>query len=139
MTVGEIMTSALAAAGSATTLAEAARLMREADVGALLVMDGREPAGIVTDRDIVVRAAAEGRDLASTTVSDVMSPAVVSCRDTDTAEAAARTMAVKQIRRLVVRDRTGDVVGVVSLGDVALSTGHAVTGDAFAAIVYRGS
>jgi CBS domain-containing protein len=112
--------------------------MRDANVGALPVVDGRELKGIITDRDIVVRAGAQHWNLTRKLVSDAMTPSVSCCRDTDMVEDAARAMAAAQIRRLPVKNAAGDLIGVISLGDIALNTTHAVAGDALAAISHHG-
>jgi CBS domain-containing protein len=108
-------------------------------VGALPVVDGRELKGIITDRDIVVRAGAEHWNLTRKLVSDSMTASVTYCRDTDTVVDAARAMATAQIRRLPVKNAAGELVGIVSLGDIALSATHAVAGDALAAISHHGA
>ena len=138
MKVADIMTPNLTTVPSAATLADAARRMRDANVGALPVVDGRELKGIITDRDIVVRASAQHWNLTRKLVSDAMTTSVSCCRDTDAVEDAAREMAAAQIRRLLVKNAAGDLVGVVSLGDVALNTTHAIAGDALAAISHHG-
>jgi predicted transcriptional regulator len=78
--------------------------------------------GIVTDRDITVRATAEGYDPRVTRVAEVMSPGVVTCAEGDDVRAAARLMQDAQLRRLVVVDGMGDLIGIVSLGDLVRQT-----------------
>jgi CBS domain-containing protein len=78
---------------------------------------------MVTDRDITVRATAEGLDPEKVQVREVMTPEVVACRDSDDVQDAARTMQLAQLRRLVVVDQNGRLVGIVSLGDIALQAG----------------
>jgi CBS domain-containing protein len=117
-TVEQIMTRNPRTAEIGDSLADAAREMRDGDIGNVIVTEGGRVAGIVTDRDIVVRAIAEGRDLGSTTVGDVFSSGPRTLDPGDSVEAAAKTMGENGIRRLpVVRD--GELVGVVSLGDLA--------------------
>jgi CBS domain-containing protein len=106
-----------------TTLTEAAKRMRELDVGMLPVCDGDRLVGILTDRDITIRATAEGRDPKKTAVRDVMTPKVVYCFDDQDVSEAARIMKEKQIRRLPVINREKRLVGVLSLGDLAVRTG----------------
>jgi hypothetical protein len=77
--------------------------------------------GIITDRDIAVRAVAIGRDPEMTRVSEAMTPEVIYCNEEDEASEAVRRMATEQVRRLMVRDRGGRVVGVVSVDDLAAS------------------
>lgn len=98
---------------------EAAGRMRAFDVGALPVCDQGNLVGIITDRDIAVRAVAAGKDAASTSVNDVMSQDVICCRPDQDVEIAARVMQVNQIRRLPVLDEMGQLCGIISLGDLA--------------------
>jgi CBS domain-containing protein len=92
--------------------------MRDGDIGNVIVTDGGRVAGIVTDRDIVVRAIADGREPQSTTVGDVCSSGPRTLEAGDSVEAAAQAMGESSIRRLpVVKD--GELVGVLSLGDLA--------------------
>src|SRR5512146_645419 len=105
MKVHEIMTGHARTVSADTTLVEAAGLMRQLDVGALPVCSGDTVAGIVTDRDIVVRAVADGLDPRTARVSDVMSGGVVAVAADDDVELAARVMEQHQIRRVPVLDR----------------------------------
>ena len=103
------------------TVLEAAEVMRRDDIGDVLVMaeDGRVLVGILTDRDIVVRALAEGRDPAQTRVGDVCSRELTTVRPEDSVGHAVRVMREKAIRRIPVVD--GDqVVGMLTLGDIAV-------------------
>lgn len=105
-----------------TILMEAAQAMRRLNVGALPVAEGNRVVGMITDRDITVRATAEGRDPRRTVVRDIMTPDVVCCyEDQDIAE-AARLMEEKRVRRLPVIDHRQRLVGLVSLGDLAVRT-----------------
>jgi len=124
MKVREAMTHGAECVRPDTTLDEAAKKMRDLDVGPLPVCgdDGRL-AGILTDRDIVVRAVADGRDPGSTRVNEVMTDGVSYCFEDEDVEEAARQMGEKQIRRLVVLNRDKKLVGIVSLGDLAVETG----------------
>jgi CBS domain-containing protein len=117
-TVEEIMTRDPRTVEIGDSIVDAAREMRDGDIGNVIVTDGGRVAGIVTDRDIVVRAVAEGRDPQSTTVGDVCSSNPRTLEAGDSVEAAVQAMGENSIRRLpVVRD--GDLVGVLSLGDLA--------------------
>jgi CBS domain-containing protein len=104
-------------------LQTAAMKMRELDVGVVPVCDGRKLRGMLTDRDIAVRAVAEGQDPRSVTVQDVMTPDVTYCMEDDSLEEVARIMKEEQIRRLPIVDNNHDLVGIVSLGDLAVDTG----------------
>jgi CBS domain-containing protein len=123
MLVKDIMTANVAAVTPGDTLDEAARIMDELDVGPLPVCEGRRVVGLLTDRDITVRATAAGCDPKTTLVSDVMSQELVSCHGDQDVGEAARLMKDRQIRRLLVLDRAGDLVGIVSLGDLATEAG----------------
>jgi len=123
MQVFEVMTPDVIVIEADTPLAEAARKMKLLDVGPLPVVEEERLVGMVTDRDITVRATAEGLDPEEVEVREVMTPEVVACRDTDDVQDAARTMQLAQLRRLVVVDENGRLVGIVSLGDIALQAG----------------
>ena len=103
---------------------EAASLMRQLDVGALPVCDGRRLQGMLTDRDIVVRVLADGRDPHLTNVQDVMSSELVYAFEDDPVTQAAGLMRKHQIRRLPIVDRDKNLVGIVSLGDLAVDAGR---------------
>jgi CBS domain-containing protein len=128
MKVHEIMTGHPRSVSPNTSLVEAAGLMREFDVGALPVCDDGTLAGIVTDRDIVIRGVADSGDPATTAVSEVMSGGVEAVSADDEVEDAVRIMEQRQIRRLPVLDRSKRLVGMVSLGDVATSSNPAFGG-----------
>jgi CBS domain-containing protein len=100
------------------TLDEAARKMRAIGCGSLPVGDSRKFKGIITDRDIVIRALAHGRNPAHAIVADYMTAEVFACRDDDTLEAAVEKMRDHKVSRLLVRDRAGDVVGILSFGGI---------------------
>jgi len=106
------------------TLQEAARKMRDLDVGPLPVCgDDDRLAGMITDRDITVRAVAEGKDPRTTAVRQAMTEDIVFGFEDQDVDDAARMMEQRQIRRLVVLDRDRRLVGIASLGDVALESG----------------
>ena len=128
MKVHEIMTTEARCVGPDNNLVEAAGLMRVLDVGALPICDDDRLAGMITDRDIVLRAVADGRDVNSTPVREVMSPGIVYVFADQEVEEAARLMEGKQIRRLPVLNREKRLVGIVSLGDVAVSSQPAFSG-----------
>lgn len=130
MKVHEIMTARARCIGPNNSLVEAAGLMRELDVGALPVCDEDRLAGMVTDRDLVVRGMAEGRDPYAATVREVMSEGVLSIQADQDVEEAARLMQEKQVRRLPVISREKRLVGIVSLGDLAVNSNPAFSGQA---------
>jgi CBS domain-containing protein len=119
MKVREIMTTEVATAQPDSTLEEVASMMKAEDTGAIPVLDEDELVGIITDRDIVVRCIAEGRDATETNVEDILTEDLATIEPDADVEEAARLMSERQIRRLpVVED--GMLVGVVSLGDIAI-------------------
>ena len=122
MNVKDIMTENVEVIGPDTSLYDAARKMRDLDVGSLPVCDGERLIGMLTDRDLAVRAVAEGRDPKTDPVRDSMTPGIAYCFADQTAAEAERIMAEKQIRRLPVLDRDKRLVGIVSLGDFATKT-----------------
>jgi CBS domain-containing protein len=134
MTVGERMTRGVRLTHPDQTIQEAARAMAELGVGALPVADGDRLVGVITDRDIAVRAVAEGKG-PHTRVDEVMTPEVKYCFDFEDLELVARNMGDQQVRRLPVLDRDKRLVGILSLGDVATDGGvqHAA-GDALAGV-----
>jgi CBS domain-containing protein len=101
-------------------IAEAARRMRAANVGAIVVEENGRPVGIVTDRDIAVRAVADGRDLAKTPVSEIASKVLITCSPDDELDQAIQVMRDRAIRRVVVMDTKNQAVGICSLGDLAI-------------------
>jgi CBS domain-containing protein len=123
MKLRDIMTPGVECIGSDDTLQEAARRMRRLDVGPLPICDNDRLAGMLTDRDITVRAVAEGLDPKTTKVRDVMTRDVITCFEDDEVEAAERLMQEKQVRRILVLNRDKRLVGIVSLGDLAAETG----------------
>jgi CBS domain-containing protein len=96
--------------------------MRVLNIGSLPVCDGDRVVGVITDLDITVRAIAEGWDPWTTLVREIMTPEAVCCYEFQEVEAASRLMKEKQIRRLMVLDRRGRLVGMLSLGDLAVGT-----------------
>ncbi|MCC7266977.1 MAG: CBS domain-containing protein [Caulobacteraceae bacterium] len=127
MKVADIMTRDVTVARPNDTIQDVARRMADIDVGSLPVCDGQRIQGMVTDRDIAIRAVAEGRSFADP-VSGIMSAEVECCFDTDDAGEAADRMAGSQIRRLPVVDRDKRLVGIVALADVALNLKDKPTG-----------
>jgi len=123
MQLREIMTTDVEVIRPESPLTEAARKMKSLDVGALPVCDGRRLLGMITDRDITIRATAEERDPRNTLVRDCMSPEMVYCFEDQDPKEAERIMQEKQIRRLPVLTREKQLAGIVALGDLATKTG----------------
>ncbi len=118
-TVGEFMTTRLVTMDGNDTLTAAAQEMRDSAIGDVVVTDGDNVVGIVTDRDITVRGVAEDRNPATTRLNEITSKDVVTVSQYDDAVAAADLMRTYAVRRLPVID-DGRLVGLVSLGDLAV-------------------
>jgi CBS domain-containing protein len=118
--VKQIMTENVEVARPDMTLKEAAERMRLCDIGMLPVCDGQRIIGAITDRDIAIRATAEGSDPEITAVSDVMTSSdVICCFEDDDVKQVAKLMSDRQVRRIPVVDHRNRLVGIVSLGDIA--------------------
>ncbi|MFV0387618.1 MAG: CBS domain-containing protein [Pyrinomonadaceae bacterium] len=106
---------------SNTSISDAAKILRGADIGILPVIDDASRlVGLVTDRDIVIRAVADGKDVNRTSVAEVMTTEVFSSTPNDFAFEALRIMGDKQVRRIPIVDENGMLKGIVSMADVAL-------------------
>ena len=125
MKIRDIMTKQIAKAQPDTTLEEIAMMMKTENTGAIPVVDENELIGIITDRDIVVRCIADGGDPAGTTAEDIVSEDVETIDPDSEADEALELMSQKQIRRLPVVNTAGDLVGMVSIGDLAVKPGDA--------------
>ena len=134
MKVREVMHKGVEWVEPGTSVKELAKRMREHDVGAIPVGENDKLIGMVTDRDIVVRACAEGGAPEVVTARDVMTKGVVFCRDLEEVEDAVRIMEQKQIRRLPVIDENKRMVGMLALGDISHAVSHEVTGEVAAAV-----
>ncbi|MDQ6785255.1 MAG: CBS domain-containing protein [Acidobacteriota bacterium] len=115
----EIMTSNVKTANRAMTLREVARLMSEGDMGAMPVVEAGKLVGIITDRDIVVRAIAEGKHV-DTQIGDVMTTEIFSVKPDDFVFEAIRLMGDRQVRRIPVVSETGELAGIIAMADIAL-------------------
>jgi CBS domain-containing protein len=135
----DIMTRELAVATGATTLHEVAKMMKDEDTGIIPVVEyegsGNGSAtgerrlsnhaklvGLITDRDIVIRAVAEGRDCGATRAEDIMSTGLQTAKPTDRVIDVLRKMGDKQVRRIPVVGENGNLLGLISMGDIALET-----------------
>ena len=128
MKISDIMSRDVQVARPEDTLRDAAETMARIDAGSLPVCDGRRLLGIVTDRDIVVRGLAKGLG-ADSSITQVMTEGVEYCFDDDDLVEVSDKMAASQIRRIPVVDRDKNLVGIVSLGDVAREARPAEAGD----------
>lgn len=117
-----------------TPVVTIAAKMRDLDVGAIPIGENDRLIGMVTDRDIAIRAVAAGKEASKLTARDVMSKGIVFCRDTEDIEDAVRIMEQKQIRRLPVLDENKRMVGMLSLGDVAHCASHEISGETLTAV-----
>ena len=125
MKVSRVMTPHVECIGPDTTLQETAKRMKSLDVGFMPVLDKERLIGTVTDRDIVIRAVAEGQDIRNATARDVMSTQVYYCFDDQDISECGHSMQSQGVRRMLVLDRSKNLVGVVSLGDIAAKSGEA--------------
>ena len=120
MLVRDIMTTGIEDIDANATLMQAAEKMKLLDVGAVPVRENDRLVGMITDRDIAVRAIAEGRDPKTTPVREAMSRGLYFCYEDESVEWGAELMEEKQVRRLAVFDRGQRAIGMVSLGDLAV-------------------
>ncbi|MEO3746241.1 CBS domain-containing protein [Plantactinospora sp. B5E13] len=118
--VRDVMTREVIYLPAATPLDEAASAMRDADIGDVVVTEGPTLLGMVTDRDIVVRAVAEGRDARQTTLGSIATREIVMIEQSSSAADAAALMRERSVRRILVCDSDRELVGIVSLGDLAM-------------------
>lgn len=119
MKIREIMSKDVQTVRPEATLVEAAQKMRQIDSGAIPVCDGDKLKGILTDRDIVVRAIAEGKNPEISTVEEVLTAGPLWVYDDEDVKEANRLMEENQVRRLMVVDRSKKLVGIISLGDIS--------------------
>lgn len=119
MLAEDIMTPNVISVSEETTLTEASRLMKNRDVGVLVVMKTNKPSGLISDRDIVIRAISEGVDPNSAHVRQFMTSGCVTCEKNTSVEDVAELMKEKAVRRILVVDRDNRPVGIISIGDVA--------------------
>jgi CBS domain-containing protein len=117
--ISEVITRHVIVVRPDESVQRAAELMAQLDVGSLPVYDGSALVGIITDRDITVRATAFNKSAADTSVSEIMSAQTLSCTEDDSVEDVLKKMGDAQVRRLPVLNRAKEIVGIVSLGDLA--------------------
>ena len=120
MKVKDCMCTEVCCVKPETKINEVAKLMCQNHIGSIPVCDNNNClCGIITDRDIILRGVACGKDVNSTPISDIMSCNVCSCDENDSIEKAEKTMSQNQIRRLPVCDENKHVIGIITLGDLA--------------------
>ena len=135
--VKDIMSKNVTWVGPELSLQDAAKKMRELDIGSLPVGKDDRLIGMITDRDIACRAVAEGDDPAKTMIAEAMSKGVTYCFEDQDVGEAAHLMEQKQIHRLPVLNRQKRMVGMVSLGDIGLHAPHELTGEVVEAVARR--
>lgn len=119
MEVRDIMKKKVQSVSPETPLAQVAQLMKTMNLGSLPVLEGQKGVGFVTDRDLAIRALAEGLDPTTTKVSEIMSKRFVTCEGGCSLEEACRLMRLNDVRRLLIVDQRSQPIGIVSLGDIA--------------------
>jgi len=135
MKIGQIMSHNVECISPTTPIAVAAQTMRDLDIGFLAICEHDHLAGTLTDRDITIRSVAQGRDPRLATVQEIMTPEVFYCYDDDDVEQVSRRMQESEVKRMLILDRDRRLVGVVSLGDIAKTSGaSAIAGETLADI-----
>ena len=138
MEVKELMTRHVDSAEQGCSILTAARMMRRHNIGMLPVLIGKRLAGVVTDRDIVLRAVSKDAALDTVTVGEIMTRKPISCREDDDLVDVAKLMEEKKIRRMPVINRQEKLVGVISLDDFARRlAGQDVVGEVLEAVGAR--
>lgn len=127
--IREVMTSKVCSIDTDKSVAYAAKMMRDEDVGLAPIVDGERLVGTLTDRDIAIRVVAEGRDPESTPARDVASTDLVTVDPQQDLDEALRLMAEHQVRRLPVVEEDGRLVGIVAQADVARQRDDRRTGE----------
>lgn len=134
MKVRDAMHNGVAWVGPDEPVTELARRMKSEDIGSIPVGEDDRLVGMVTDRDIALRAVADGRDIDGLTARDVMTDGVVWCRADDDIEEAAALMERRRIRRLPVIDENKRMIGIVSLGDMSHAADNGTTAEVARAV-----
>jgi CBS domain-containing protein len=120
--VRDIMTANPSTVSEKDTIRDVARIMADQDTGVVPVVDGKKIVGMITDRDIVVRLVAQGKDPAAARVHEAMTNSVRSVREDSSVDEVMEMMSNAQVRRVPVVDRNDELVGIVSFGDIATET-----------------
>ncbi|AFQ44605.1 CBS domain-containing protein [Desulfosporosinus meridiei] len=123
MKVRDVMTRQIETVAPSSSVEEIARLMKRNDVGSIPVCEGQKVLGIITDRDIVLKVIADGKNVSSVSAKDIMTSQVITVTSDQDVHEAARIMADNQIRRLPVLEQ-GRIAGIVALGDLAVEKIH---------------
>ena len=120
--VRDIMTPNPETVSEKDSIRDAARIMAQRDTGIVPVVDGKKVIGLITDRDIVVRLVAEGKDLSSARVTEAMTKSVRSVNEDSSIDDVLRVMKSGEIRRVPVVNKNDEIVGIISIGDLAVET-----------------
>jgi CBS domain-containing protein len=120
--IRDVMTANPDTVSDKDSIRDVARIMKDRDTGVVPVVDGKKIIGLITDRDIVVRGIAEGRNLEDVRVNELMSKSVRTVREDADVNDVLRTMGNAEIRRVPVVNSSNELVGIVSIGDIATST-----------------
>jgi len=119
MKIKDVMSSEIACVDTKSTASDAAKKMRDQNTGTVIVVDGNDVKGLLTDRQITVKTVADMKDPKSVPVKDIMTKNIIGCRENDDIFDALKTMGHNKIRRLPVVNDNAQLVGVVSLSDIA--------------------
>lgn len=138
MLIKEIMSKDVVCAGPDEKLGSVAKKMKDRDIGAIPVCKDGKLLGMVTDRDIVIRALADSLDPLATPARKIMSTEPISSRETETVEDAVHLMEQTRVRRLPVMDSKDHLVGMLSLDDIAIHASHELAGEALEAVSLSG-
>ena len=120
--VRDVMTANPECVSEKDSIRDVARIMKDSDTGVVPVVDGKKIIGMITDRDIVVRGIAEGKDIANVRVNEIMTKSVRSVREDATVTEALDMMSGAEIRRVAVVNGNDELVGIVSIGDISTNT-----------------
>lgn len=137
MKIKDIMSKNVVVVAPETLLHEVARKMQQSDCGSILVGEDDRLVGMITDRDLALRCVAESHDPVQTNAEQVMTKQVLYCRDSDEMEDVVLNMTENKVRRLPVLDKEKRLVGIISLGDIAVHSTdehHRICGKALGAI-----
>jgi CBS domain-containing protein len=131
-----IMSKDVEIVSSDTTLNDVAQKMQRRDSGCVLVTKGARVIGMITDRDLAIRYVAESKNAAERTAAQVMSSDILYCLDTDEADDVTKIMGQNKVRRLAVLDLNNQLVGIVTLGDLASHSNHVLCGEVLGEICH---
>jgi predicted transcriptional regulator len=126
MKVHEMMHKGIESVAPETPVVTLAKMMMQHDIGAIPVGENDQLIGMVTDRDIIVRAVANGKDISKLTARDVMTKGMIYCQDSEEVGDAVRIMESKKVRRLPVLNENKRMIGMLSLGDVSHAASHEI-------------